>query len=288
MRILCVSDGSGEASIAVDALLASLDGSSIAVELLVVAAGGASQAASPLTSLEAEATRPLEDERRRLLQAGASVTVATRTGRFADEVIDASRESQPDLVVLGPPPGSDGGPASSGVIATQIVRGSRTSVLIARHSRPIRSVVLGYDGSRGAEAAVSLLIQLPWGTPPRIDVCTAFDLVRPFKSGIAPLLRRQVLAATEADLIEAGETAQAMASEASERLQGNGFSSTAHALEGRPSEQLLVLAGETGADLIAVGARGLSGVERFLLGSVSAELVAVAPTSLLVVRSDAS
>jgi len=38
------------------------------------------------------------------------------------------------------------------------------------------------------------------------------------------------------------------------------------------------------ADLIAVGSRGLSGIERFLLGSTSGELVAMAPTSLLVAR----
>ena len=284
MRILCAIDTSGQTSVAIDALLASLQGSLIAVELLAVAAGGASQASAALAPLKAEAAPLFEVERRRLVQAGLSVTAITRTGRFADEVIDASRDSRPDLVVLGCSSASAAGPDA---VASQVVRGCGTSVLIARHSRPVHSVVLGFDGSRGAEAAMSLLMRLPWGAAPQVNVGVAFDVVRPFASGIAPLLRSQVRAANEADLIEAGEMAQAMASEASERLRRSGLPSAGYALQGRPSEQLLVLAGETGADLIAVGARGLSGIERFLLGSTSAELVAAASTSLLVARSGA-
>jgi nucleotide-binding universal stress UspA family protein len=46
-----------------------------------------------------------------------------------------------------------------------------------------------------------------------------------------------------------------------------------------------ILAAELSADLITVGSRGLSGVERFLLGSTSDELVVSARTSVLVVRT---
>jgi nucleotide-binding universal stress UspA family protein len=41
-----------------------------------------------------------------------------------------------------------------------------------------------------------------------------------------------------------------------------------------------------GAELIVVGSRGLTGLERFLLGSVSSKLAQHAPTSLMVVRDD--
>ena len=43
-------------------------------------------------------------------------------------------------------------------------------------------------------------------------------------------------------------------------------------------------ASELAADLLVVGSRGLSGIERFLLGSTSAALVAHPPTSVLIAR----
>jgi hypothetical protein len=43
---------------------------------------------------------------------------------------------------------------------------------------------------------------------------------------------------------------------------------------------------ELDAELIVVGSRGLTGLERFLLGSVSSKLAQHAPTSLMVVRDD--
>jgi nucleotide-binding universal stress UspA family protein len=87
------------------------------------------------------------------------------------------------------------------------------------------------------------------------------------------------------ELQEARLAAEALANDAAARLRAAGLDATAHAAHGRASEQLTVLAAEIGADLIVVGSRGLSGIERFLLGSTSGELVAMTPTSLLVARS---
>ena len=46
------------------------------------------------------------------------------------------------------------------------------------------------------------------------------------------------------------------------------------------------MAGEQKAGLIAVGARGHTGLRRFMLGSVSSKLAHHTPTSLLIVRDD--
>ncbi len=54
---------------------------------------------------------------------------------------------------------------------------------------------------------------------------------------------------------------------------------------GEPAEEILRLANIYKADLIAIGCRGLTGVKRILEGSVSAEVVAEAPCSVLVVRA---
>lgn len=56
-------------------------------------------------------------------------------------------------------------------------------------------------------------------------------------------------------------------------------------VSGEPAEEILRLANIYKADLIAIGCRGLTGVKRILAGSVSAEVVAEAPCSVLVVRA---
>ncbi|MBE9096097.1 universal stress protein [Tychonema sp. LEGE 07203] len=56
-------------------------------------------------------------------------------------------------------------------------------------------------------------------------------------------------------------------------------------VSGEPAEEILRLANIYKADLIAIGCRGLTGVKRILAGSVSAEVVAEALCSVLVVRS---
>jgi len=54
---------------------------------------------------------------------------------------------------------------------------------------------------------------------------------------------------------------------------------------GEPAPEILRLANIYKVDLIAIGCRGLTGLKRILEGSVSAEVVAEAPCSVLVVRA---
>jgi hypothetical protein len=57
-----------------------------------------------------------------------------------------------------------------------------------------------------------------------------------------------------------------------------------HARIGKPSEQILALAKEVGADLIIVGSKGSTGIERFVLGSVSEHVVREAKCTVEVAR----
>ncbi|MEG4225832.1 universal stress protein [Microcoleus sp. N9_B2] len=56
-------------------------------------------------------------------------------------------------------------------------------------------------------------------------------------------------------------------------------------VSGEPAQEILRLANIYQVDLIAIGCRGLTGLKRILEGSVSAEVVADAPCSVLVVRA---
>jgi len=63
-----------------------------------------------------------------------------------------------------------------------------------------------------------------------------------------------------------------------------GCSSEVEIVTGDPAEEIVRLAKIHKADLIVLGSRGLTGMKRILLGSVSSQIVEDAPCSVLVVK----
>ena len=57
-----------------------------------------------------------------------------------------------------------------------------------------------------------------------------------------------------------------------------------HARFGRPADEILAVAREVGADLIIVGTKGLTGVERMVLGSVAETVVREACCAVVIAR----
>lgn len=285
VRILVPTDGSAGAAAALDKLIGSLAGSDLVVDLLAVVDRRARPVTVSAPDDEPKGAELLASEQLRLNQAGITSRTAIRTGHPAEEIVAFAASCGADLVILGSRPAERAGSGFSGSVASKVARHSASSVLVARDGRPVRSIVLGYDGSPDADEALSLLARLPFRAAPVVAVCTAFDVPAPLSSGIAPTMRAQVWSAHHAELREALLAAEAMAGDAAGRLREAGMEAMAHAAHGRASEQLTALAGETRADLIVVGSRGSSGVERFLLGSTSEELVTTSPTSVLVARS---
>jgi hypothetical protein len=57
-----------------------------------------------------------------------------------------------------------------------------------------------------------------------------------------------------------------------------------HARIGKPAQEILDLARSVGADLIIVGSKGITGIERMLLGSVSERVVREAGCTVEVAR----
>lgn len=71
---------------------------------------------------------------------------------------------------------------------------------------------------------------------------------------------------------------------AASKLRATGLAVSTWVREGNPKQVLVNEAKRWKADCIFVGARGLRGIKRFLLGSVSMAVTARAPCSVEVVR----
>jgi nucleotide-binding universal stress UspA family protein len=140
----------------------------------------------------------------------------------------------------------------------------------------VRSIVVGTDGSPSADAAVRRAAEIAKGSGTRVHLVTAYPDV--------PTYRETIASSARAEPIDLRQAAESVLARESRALQNEGIEVMTHAREGDPADVIIDVAQEEGADLIVVGARGLSGLQRFLLGSVSSKLSHHAPTSVMVVR----
>lgn len=67
-------------------------------------------------------------------------------------------------------------------------------------------------------------------------------------------------------------------------LEDQGFKVATLAVMGEPAATIIDLAEQEKPDLIVMGSHGKSGLQRFLLGSVSEQVLRYAPTSVLVIK----
>ena len=119
----------------------------------------------------------------------------------------------------------------------------------------------------------------PWPPDTEIRVLTVAPVVQAEMAGIVPAVMDVAEVQLTADAV-----AQTAASEGAARLQTLGFRAEGITLEGDPETAITDHAKTWSADLIVVGSRDRSRVERFFLGSVSQSIVKHAPCSVLLVK----
>ena len=139
------------------------------------------------------------------------------------------------------------------------------------------AIVVGTDGSAGAEAAVQKVIELARGSGATIHLVCAY----PGRSA----LERVGMTARSEPVDLRGVAADLLARD-ERRFEEAGFTVEKYAREGDPAQTIIDVAGDTKADLIVIGAQGNTGLRRFMLGGVAGKMAHHAPTSLLIVRDD--
>ncbi len=173
-----------------------------------------------------------------------------------------------------------------GSVARQVVRRAPCATLVVRGRRhEFTRFVVGVDGSPGSRHAVEFVARL---RPPRGSRVTVVAVVEPLRLPSLPLMPaavRQVLSA-EADAEAARRRAEGgrQVAAAARILQKAGWTVRRSVREGQPLADLLAATEEAGAHVLAVGARGVGGVERLLLGSVAEGALTRSPVPVLVVR----
>jgi nucleotide-binding universal stress UspA family protein len=145
-------------------------------------------------------------------------------------------------------------------------------------------IIIGLDGSPDAELAMEAVAQRTWPSGSQAHLITVLDnRLSILTPSLIPRLARW---SSAADSVDDQAWVERMMNAAKDKLQSAGLTISCEVLRGAPSQRLLDAAVDWQADCIVMGARGLTGIERFLIGSVSSDVAVRANCSVEVVRSN--
>ena len=142
-------------------------------------------------------------------------------------------------------------------------------------------IVVGTDGSDTAANAVRQATELAKLTGAQLSIVSAF----------APVSSRRVAGEkldAPADVqyeIGPREDVNLILDAAAAAARKEGVEVQTHPVEADPADAILNVAEETGADLIVVGNKGMTGARRYILGSVPNNISHHAPCSVMIVRT---
>jgi nucleotide-binding universal stress UspA family protein len=142
-------------------------------------------------------------------------------------------------------------------------------------------IVVGTDNSDTAAEAVRQATELAKLHGARLHVVTAYQPVLTASMENA----RQQLPEELRWMVSPGEQADALLRDVEARTRDQGIEIETHARTGDAANAIIEVAEEHNADLIVVGNKGMSGVARFLLGSVPSKVAHHAPCDVLIVRT---
>jgi nucleotide-binding universal stress UspA family protein len=138
----------------------------------------------------------------------------------------------------------------------------------------IKKILIAYDGSSYSQRAFDLGLQMAaLRNHEAIVVLSVAQLPEPAMIYETAALLEEASALYEKDFV--GLRAKAKAT---------GVNIETHVVLGNVADQIIQQAAAVNADLIVMGHRGKSMIQRWLLGSVSKRVISYAPCSVLIVR----
>ena len=144
-----------------------------------------------------------------------------------------------------------------------------------------KRIVVGTDGSESAQTAVAHATELAKVHGAALEIVSAYE---PVPSDRLREEKAQVPGDVAYGVGPRGDV-NANLENASAKALESGIQVNVHPREGDPADAILDVAEETGADLVVVGNKGMTGARRFLLGSVPNKVSHHATCGVYIVRT---
>jgi nucleotide-binding universal stress UspA family protein len=141
-----------------------------------------------------------------------------------------------------------------------------------------RSILVAVDGSRESDKAVDIATDMALKLGAKI---VFLHVVNVPDVGQVPLASGNIEKTLRGALTETGKKVLEKATEVARR---KGVSATQKISEGNPAMTIVKEASNLGADLIVMGSKGATGVERILLGSTAEKVLRWSSVPVLVAK----
>jgi nucleotide-binding universal stress UspA family protein len=206
------------------------------------------------------------------MHAGPS-TKHLRIGSPAQVIVSMAEEQKADLIVMG---ARGLGPIKErllGSVSHRILTLAPCATMIVNGPvKAMKQILLPLEGLSDAEAAIRFLQLKPFHDAVELTLLTILTSTEPPRPGDA---------AAAAASTEKLEEQAAYIEGVAERLRAIGYEAHGVAVVGTPSDMILKEATTLQSDLILMGTRGRQGITRFVLGSVSHEVLHKMPCPVL-------
>ena len=237
-----------------------------------------------------EARKVLEKQTQKIEEAGGSVAgTHPAVGRPDEQVVRLAEELDAGLVVVGSRGLGGLRRVLLGSVSNNIVRHAHCPVLVVRgEDRETADflpgkILVALDGSEEAELALRAAVEVSAGTDSELHLAYVLP------TDHNPFPHTYGMDKYEADLDQAKQNSKSYLEKQKEWIEGSGGNVTeVHVRAGRPDEQIVSLGEELDVTLVVVGSRGLGGLRRALMGSVSSSVVQHAGCPVLVTRESGS
>ena len=272
-RVLIANDGSLPAEAALQTALKFPWGTSARVLGVVARTDSATAESATLTAhLATHAETVAAATRRQLASRWAAPEVLVLDRKPADGILHQAEQFDATVIVLGWRGHGTFHRLLAGSVSRAVAAHARCPVLIARQApASVRRFVVGYDGCENARRAVDFLCSLEQPPGSRVVLVNVMEPVpTPRSVSLLPKPARSQLQHELRGLNdERLRNAERTLKEAFVRLTKCGWSAKAEVRTGAPLSRLLSAVDDHRADVLVLGARAVSGVERAVLGSVA-------------------
>jgi len=199
----------------------------------------------------------------------------------AQGILAAAEKQKPDLIVLGSHGQGALGRLFLGSVSTKVLNHAHSDVRIVRH--PGRQpaalrLLVAIDGSRDSTHAVNAVAKRPWPKGTQVHLVVVVDERLRMAGAMLTRLRKPGTG------FKAEGWLKTLVEEAEQTLSRGGMKVTSLILEGDPRDLLIKEAKRLKPHCLFLGSRGLNGLQRFFLGSVSTHVAVHAPCSVEIVR----
>jgi nucleotide-binding universal stress UspA family protein len=233
------------------------------------------------TRAEKEARRVLDEEIRNIENVGGTVTESyLRMGATAQEIVNLAEELKVGLIAVGSRGRSQIKRALMGSVSDSVVRHAHCPVLVVRLKPLIlpARILVATDGSEEATLAAKTAAELAHRTYSELHLVSVADTYSSYyvvhEPGLAEKLQQRAQEVLDDQVKEI------------EQSGGEVTRKHVRVSERHPADGIVRVAEETGADLVVMGSRGLGGIKRALMGSVSDSVVRHAHCPVLVGRKE--